>query len=68
MRYRRRRFGSLPGIMDAPQPDTSGFVTPGRRHSAAEALAGLDISLSEAMMTQRSIRRIFRTRSTMRWC
>jgi nitroreductase len=44
--------------MDAPQPDTSGFVTPGRRHSAAEALAGLDISLSEAMMTQRSIRRI----------
>src|SRR6476469_3642658 len=45
-------------MTDTPSADTSASGAPGGVRSSAEALAGLDMSLSEAMMTQRSIRRI----------
>ena len=51
-------MGSVPGMTDTPSADTSASGAPGGVRSSAEALAGLDMSLSEAMMTQRSIRRI----------
>src|SRR6478672_10160873 len=51
-------LGSVPGMTDTPSADTSASGAPGGVRSSAEALAGLDMSLSEAMMTQRSIRRI----------
>ena len=45
-------------MTDTPPTDTSASGAPGGVRTAAEALAGLDMPLSEAMMTQRSIRRI----------
>src|SRR6476469_2953367 len=45
-------------MTDTPPTDTSASGARGGVRSTAEALAGLDMPLSEAMMTQRSIRRI----------
>ena len=51
-------MGSVPGMTDTPSADTSASGAPGGVRSSAEALAAPGHAALEAMMTQRSIRRI----------
>ena len=54
----RHGFGSLPGMTDSPHTNDLAAGAPTGVRTTAEALAGLDMSLSEAMVTQRAIRRV----------
>jgi hypothetical protein len=51
-------FGSHPGMTRRPHTDPSASGAPGEWTPGPRPLAGLDMPLSDAMMTQRAIRRV----------